>query len=357
MHETTGNRYEPPKWTLPPLRLLQPSGAAAVSAPVLRGVLASHHRNEQLAIGCLNTYLPRFRALEPRHVLDPNFIFSTEIPGPDGSEYLGAWRIQPETAPFPKRDIGPPTWCEEQRLFRAAWRVEVFKDLKAAAAAGHLKNWPAADHECLQFYNASDLLYNDTVTLIGGLLGDPSPLMQFIDVERELVYTMLDYLEGIEGAVEHIACPAGRTWPAPVASQQDILEVEDYTSAMALMFQRVHWEGDGHICSSICSPLQHVPWDYYRRRGFAIWCEARMVGYGLVFTQFCFPDVAATDDSDPSLGSILMAWKSILTEEELELVDWINEQRQAEGMEGAAWISYLDRNVTPDIYQTSPSGH
>lgn len=357
MHETTGNRYEPPKWTLPPLRLLQPSGAAAVSASVLRGVLASHHRNEQLAIGCLNTYLRRFRALEPRHVVDPGFIFTTEAPGPDGSEYLGAWRMQPETALFPKRDVGPPTWCEEQRMFRAAWRVEVFKDLKAAAAAGHLSNWAADDHKMLQIYTAANWLYNDATTLIGGLLGDPSPLMQFIDVEHELVYTMLDYLEGIEAAVGNVVFPTSRTWPVPVPSQQDVLEVEDYTSAMALVFQRVHWEENGHIYSTIVSPLQHVPWDYYRRRGFAIWCEARMVGYGLVFTQFCLPDVAATNDSDWSLGSIWMAWKSVLTEEELAFVDQVNERFQAEGLEGRLYnpyMSYLNRNVTPDIYRTSP---
>ncbi|KAF7534826.1 hypothetical protein G7054_g5903 [Neopestalotiopsis clavispora] len=63
IHETTQNRFEPPKWTRPPLRLVQLPGTAAVSASALRGILASHHRSERLVAGCLHTYLPRFRVL------------------------------------------------------------------------------------------------------------------------------------------------------------------------------------------------------------------------------------------------------------------------------------------------------
>lgn len=387
VHETTQHRYEPPRWTQAPLRLMQqqPSSSsaaddnntAAVSASALRSVLASQHRSERLVAGCLAMYLPRFQALQPLHLADHDHAWESVYHGLDKTEFVGSWQMQPATVPFPKRDVGAPTWCEEQRLLRAAWRVQLFEDVKAAAVAGRfLERWPDREVQRLQRNDATCLMAVETEDLIEEQSWEPDIHHQFIDVEHELIYTVLDYVDttkkDVDGsaAVHHDAelrrLPS-RQWPAPVPSRRDILEVEWYTSAVALVFQRVYGEEYGHVVEDWCTPLQHVPWDFYRRRGFAIWSEERMLGYGLLGRQFCLESqdetaatttmpTAATGDENYNINMLFMAWKSVLADEELAEVDRINQKFQEEAMRPSprvqvGMVSYLQRNITPDIYR------
>ncbi|KAI4595344.1 hypothetical protein KJ359_007019 [Pestalotiopsis sp. 9143b] len=379
VHETTEHRYEPPQWTEEPLRLTQQqSGAngtqAGISASVLRSVLASHRRNERLMAGCLAMYLPRFRALQPQWVADREFTFESVYHGPDHTDFVGAWQMQPATVPVPKRDLGPPTWCEEQRLLRAAWRIQLYEDMKTAAIAGRfLDHWPENVLRKLRRDDPTLLMWVELDCLIAVHDYELDIHHQLIDVEDELINTVLDYIDSMKekiGPSFSLANDAlllhipDRDWPVPTPSPRDILEVEWYTSAMNLEFQAVHGSEMDHVTEDACTPLQHVPWDFYRRRGFAIWCEKRLLGYGLIPPGSCFkigehPVAAIAPDENYSTSMLFMAWKSVLVEQELAEVDRVNQIRQEECMRPppvtlTGIISCLERNVTPDIYRVAP---
>lgn len=333
-HETTELRYDPPLWTEPPLRLV----SGVVPGSVLRGILASHYHNESLMVGCLVTYLARFRAIQPMHLVDQDFVWTSGYPpspstSPSSSrsasprpeadpsstanKYVGAWQLQPASQPFMRHDIGPPTWCEEQRVLRALWRVQLTNDLRVAETTDKLEDgWPLR-------------LYMRGLTLTPWVSGSVDPIQrpdlepqlwqQLINVEDELAATVVDYARNIAATTSDLRQHTERDWPIPIPTQKDLLEVECYTSAMALEFEDVKLEDDDighHNLWDMCSPLQHVPWEFFRRRGFAIWCEARMLGYGLLSATFCVPEGESRKGANYSFGSVLMAWKSVLTEEE-----------------------------------------
>jgi hypothetical protein len=310
-HETTEHRYDPPRWTLLPLRLTPQT----VSASVMRGVVASHHRNECLMIGCLNLYLGRFRELQPMHLVNPNFVWESQYHGPDDNEYIGAWDMQPAQRAFEKRDIGPPNWCEEQRVLRALWRVQVFEDLKAATDEGPLStDWPCSDSQLLPRLKAEGLLDVDC----DGLVQSDNEFYwvenQTIDLEAELVESVLEYIKENSTAIStsDFLQRTMRDWPVPFPPQPaDDKELESYLSSTSLFFDVVHGNELSHVVTSWCTPLQHVPFAFYRRRGFAIWCDQRMSAYGFLGS---------------SVSSRLMAWKSVLDKEELAEVVRINQR-------------------------------
>lgn len=334
-YETTEFRHKPPRWTQPPLKLTP----GDFSASVLRSIVASHYHHERLMINCLATYLERFRVLLPTHLVDKDFYWEGIFYGPDGitdngvmSEYVGSWQQQPPVRPVARHDIGPPTWCEEQRVLRGAWRVQLYEDLKNSKATGLLNSWPLdktgrwtgpnLDAVCAPGRNASILLYIEPINLIQGWGNDPDVAMQNVQVEEELISSVMEYTEAVR-AVDSGASDrpqlTSRTWPEPVPSQKDISEVEWCTSNTALAFQDVAGLEEDHQMSP-SSPVQHVPFDFYRRRGFAIWCDARMAGYGL-----WRPEGQALVKSDWSFSTLLQAWRSVLTEDELKEVARLNQ--------------------------------
>ena len=65
---------------------------------------------------------------------------------------------------------------------------------------------------------------------------------------------------------------------------------------------------------------------------------------------------AATGDENYNINMLFMAWKSVLADEELAEVDRINQKFQEEAMRPSprvqvGMVSYLQRNITPDIYR------
>ena len=94
-HETTSFRYWPPAWTLPPTQL-----APGIPASTLLGMLAAHQRIECLTTACLKFYLKRFKALQPYHLQDPDYHFSS---GYDEDHldrpYIHVWQQSPPRSP------------------------------------------------------------------------------------------------------------------------------------------------------------------------------------------------------------------------------------------------------------------
>jgi len=131
--EAMENRTPTPGSGFSPIHL-----SPTTTPAVLRSILASARRITCLTLDCLEYYLAQFRSLKPQHVIDRKFQLVGYQP----------WEVHPERRECPTQEVGPPSWTEEQRVFRAFWRIQVICDLKTAASHSLLR-WPTGDIERL----------------------------------------------------------------------------------------------------------------------------------------------------------------------------------------------------------------
>ncbi|KAI0149507.1 hypothetical protein GGR57DRAFT_473602 [Xylariaceae sp. FL1272] len=315
-------------------------------ATVLRAILSSHCTIERRMVSCLNFYLDRFRSLQPLHVAEPED--SREeyewlgVNSRVASEFVGSWEVNPTTRPAEVCDIGPPTWTEQQRVLRVLWLNELVSQLKSKAAHGSLSSglpgWITLPH----LNDATDMWQ------FGGWMADPSIgegdhahgnsdstySTQIFSLENELVKSVLEYAAETRKNTDSSKLSARdeRNWPTPRPSEKmgENYEVSLDTSLTAEQFQLLSGHEDEHMMYDWASPLQHVRWEPFRRQGFAIWCDERMARSG-------FLPVSEHSDkySRVSDASVAMAWKSVLSEEEVRELHRINKERQDECLENA----------------------
>ncbi|KAI1290529.1 hypothetical protein F5Y03DRAFT_388793 [Xylaria venustula] len=332
VYETQLLRYERQE-VRPPLRL-----SPATPTTVLRGIMVSHCKNECLMISCLKFYLDRFRPLKPLHVVDPNEWENYEWHGVEevpASEFIGSWEVKPPVRPAEVRDIGPPTWVEEQRVLRAFWRNQLFLQLKIGATDGTLSSvWPENSVRGISRHDDATSLW-----CFGGYMADPD----FDDgrcwhanvsfyywtgdfaVENELVRSALEYAaENRQDIIHPEFSQVERDWPTSKPTQREVEELDSYTSFAAEYFQQLSGKDGEHNMSYAASPLQHVPWSPFRRLGFAIWCRNRLSNYG--FTAVV--DASYRNYYIISHASATMAWKSLLSHEEVLELERVNKEWQ-----------------------------
>ncbi|KAK7976768.1 hypothetical protein PG989_015231 [Apiospora arundinis] len=240
--ETTEYPYDPPRWSHPPCPL------PPVPATILRSILASHRAIIRLTVNCLEFHLLLFKELRPAHLEDESFEWDHIYYGDEDDRdccYIGAWDQDPERKPFPTRDIGPPTWVEEQRVIRACWRIELWKNLRAVVDAGHIR-WPNVDspkerrrHQncmadplcfydpCITLRSASWTEYPDHYSELverwpGQDYVDPPRVgvdLDEDDNEAELIKTVQAYVtENRPTALKDFA-RTKRSWPAPAITE------------------------------------------------------------------------------------------------------------------------------------------
>lgn len=141
VHETTPSRYKPPLWEHTPVCL-----PLHIDPSILRGILATNRKILRLTFGCLDFYLGLFRVLRPYHSAGFRYDGKPWILD-DGMGYsLGTWGQKPVNVKFyyPTHDIGPPTWLEQQRVYRILWRIQLSHDIKAIVRASRI-TWPKYD--------------------------------------------------------------------------------------------------------------------------------------------------------------------------------------------------------------------
>ncbi|KAK6855093.1 hypothetical protein PG995_008625 [Apiospora arundinis] len=361
--ETTEYPYDPPRWSHPPCPL------PPVPATILRSILASHRAIIRLTVKCLEFHLLLFKELRPDHLADESFEWDHIYYGDEDDRdccYIGAWEQDPERKPFPTRDIGPPTWVEEQRVIRACWRIELWKNLRAAVDAGHIR-WPNVDipkerrrHQncmadplcfydpCVTLRSASWTEYPDHYSELverwpGQDYVDPPRVgvdLDEDDNEAELIKTVQAYVtENRPMALKDFA-RAKRSWPAPAITEPASTERMPPGWTRTLWF---FWEVTGdretHDYPNV-TPLRGVTFEPFRRLGFAIWDESRMVAAGFL----------SDSDKDANRSSHLMAWKSILGQEVLDDVaaELIIEKEHHPSDDSDSETSYVgDERVVP----------
>jgi len=72
-------------------------------------------------------------------LVDRNFVFRNLFD--DSSDNTAAWQQKQAEEAFPVQDTGGPTLVEKQRVLRAFWRVQLFRNLVAHIEEGDIK-WP-----------------------------------------------------------------------------------------------------------------------------------------------------------------------------------------------------------------------
>jgi hypothetical protein len=205
-----------------------------------------------------------------------------------GTGYHHSRREQFENAESRKdyipQNTGPPSWVEEQRMIRSFWQLQFFLELQGAGHKGRLgTNWPRQDIEVLLQSSADD----------------------FYDVakpRREQILTACDFLEAVNpGTIDSVEANHDNADGLPTIRWVEGA-ISRYSCAEPLFFERnkdtfsqgtenliqTPWAYRFHAAMSTPNwldgaPLTFVdyPFQAWRKFGFAIWDEKRMVDLGM----------------------------------------------------------------------------
>ncbi|KAH8126974.1 hypothetical protein FP744_10007700 [Trichoderma asperellum] len=295
---------------------------------VIRSLLATYRQVMSASLGCLTSYLDRFNTLKPEHPIDRT------IKEPARSPDTLIWQSRPQGREFNVRNVGPPSWTEEQRVNRAFWRLQLLYDLKRASSRG-LLDWPddskaalcdivavsrpiggdtryslrsrrygyQAWAGCSDFYHA----WVHTVPYNGHYPGPP---------EYEELISVVDYVRTVHGqeASERLAkgevCLAELQGPVEIYREWSLAKpgIKDWkklVDASVAANRGYYWQQGSSI-------LHMVDFDTFGRYGFAFWSWERMFAYGL----------ARRSESDYEDYRVTYAWESILSPEEVARAEW-----------------------------------
>ncbi|KXH44276.1 hypothetical protein CSIM01_08056 [Colletotrichum simmondsii] len=216
--------------------------------PVMRSVLATASRLHSLSRLCIKYYQDSLVAAKMEGRLD-----APELPAHDKL-----------------------SWCEEQRIIRAFWRVQVVLEMNLAARRSLLlgtkvdgKGPEDLKTEVLDIQS----FYDSTTT-------------NFKAAYHE-VMTAVDYLKSLSTSKTDSATALMYRMPSPDSSIEDIspssrgmpATPETRRSALVLPADSL-WIVDS-MGRNAHSPMKFAGFEPYRRMGFAIWDRNRLAGLGL----------------------------------------------------------------------------
>ncbi|KAJ4859385.1 hypothetical protein T069G_07652 [Trichoderma breve] len=297
---------------------------------VIRSLLATYRQVMSASLGCLTYYLDSFKTLEPEHPIDKGI----KNPNPAWSQDISTWQSRPQGRKFNIRDVGPPSWTEEQRVNRAFWRLQLLYDLKRAASRG-LLDWPDDSKAALcdivavsrpigEYANywlrtrryayttwaGSSDFYHAWVHDIPYAAHKPCP------PEYEELISVVDYVRAVHGQeaserlVKGEVCLAELQGPVEIYREWSLAKpgVKDWKTLIGpSVGAERHYRGPQGR-----SILDMVDFDPLGRYGFAFWSWERMFAYGL----------ATRSHSEFEDYRVTYAWESILSPEEVARAEW-----------------------------------
>ncbi|PTU21633.1 hypothetical protein P175DRAFT_0492274 [Aspergillus ochraceoroseus IBT 24754] len=311
---------------LPPAPVLSTDLPDTTPTQTIRRILSVYAQISYLTSACIQLCLQRFQAIQPENIVNPEARYhATSGPRKDK---IAPWKQTFESVQVPFHDFGPPTWDEEQRVSRALWRIQLFYDLRTAAAQSRL-GWSSQDLKHLQSMHERDLY-------VGGR-------SRYEPMEID---TVIDYLNHVRGAgsprgdsskaspplrLPFLSHPVKRKWPIPKRPPPGSSHFKFSVDIPAFGLKEYKVLAGLHF-----SPLRTVRFDFYRRLGIAFWCQKRIQEAGLCPT---YPGARSIN-----VSSWLFAWRSILDPGDIETVEqrleWELEEYKTKG--GA--IRGLDRS-------------
>lgn len=301
------------------------------TAAVLRSILATARRITWLTLDCIEFYLDRFRALKPHQLVDKKFRFlgrPEEAPN-QRRHCVMAWPGRPASREIEdKTDLGGAYWIEEQRVMRAFWRLQLLRDLQAAAMASKLYGWPANDLKALKtgldplhaydFYRyqrqvdhpmddnsherdpeREEMLSNMEYVVQRFYINVYPPQQQQKQQEQKNWWPPASSLRSVE---------VSRKWPNPRPRKDDdkrIVKRALIISALELASHR-DW-----TAMTDYSPLVENRFEWFRPYGVALWALERLAAFGLGGLDHGF-----RHRSVRAMGPSYFAWFSILSPEQ-----------------------------------------
>lgn len=295
--------------------------ARETSPAVIRSLFGTYRQIMMASLGCLTYYLDRFKTLKPEHPI------YKAIKDGAWSRDITTWPSRPsrpQGRKFDVRNVGPPSWTEEQRVNRAFWRLQLLYDLKRAASRG-LLDWPDDSKAALcdivavsrpikestrswswsrryghQIWPKPSDFYDAWMHIVPYAGHDPGP------PEYEELISVVDYVRTVHGQeasgrlVRGEVCLAELQGPVEIYREWSLAKpgVKDWKTLIDPS------EGTRQRSSSI---LSMTDFDTFGRYGFAFWSRERMFAYGL----------ARRSESEYEDYRVTYAWESILSPEEV----------------------------------------
>ncbi|GAM84658.1 hypothetical protein ANO11243_026570 [Dothideomycetidae sp. 11243] len=300
--------YEGHEWFMHEQEIFSPARLPKeCDCATVRGILASFRRITFLTMDCLNTHLQRFRQLRPRCAEDPDY-------SDKDLDMSGICNGNPPSVPVPRRDVGLPTWLEEQAVLRAFWRLQFVNDLRRALTHGVLKNWDDAQIAQLNslsipdVYDFAELNYD----IEAASYCFDADLMGTQIAEHSLILMALEHMDRNPRVMPSTSW--ARVGPIfhPPLPNPDCPEHMQWTEQKELS---THWSeglrrftctfdrlcGLDHESESVLLPP-------FQRLGLPIWSAERLDGYGLTSSGGVFSG---------QRGLHLVTWVSILGNEDV----------------------------------------
>ncbi|EMD87138.1 hypothetical protein COCC4DRAFT_61887 [Bipolaris maydis ATCC 48331] len=206
---------------------------------------------------------------------------------------------------------GPPSWVEEQRVVKAFWRLQFLLELQGASNKSRLMTyWPAQEVDVLSksspddFYEMFPYQQDQTLTACDFFGGVTSGTITSVEAVHDNTHG-LPTIRWTENTVPRWPCAEPLSFEINkdfFRQGQNCVDLTPPSYHFQYLMSIPHPEGE--------SCLLGLPFQPYRKYGFAIWDEKRMVDLGM---------------RDPKRKSLLanrifysFRWWSILTEEELQ---------------------------------------
>ncbi|KAF2152056.1 hypothetical protein K461DRAFT_161221 [Myriangium duriaei CBS 260.36] len=167
---------------------------ANLTPEVMYSILATARRITFQTLDCLDVHLQRFLQVAPYVSGDPIQMEHHTV-----ESILEMAPDDPAAVQFECWDIGPPTWAEEQLVYRAFWRIQLVEDLRRAVNVGLVTGWSDEEREKLNELSLLHIYDFEEMVCLASLTYNLAEGPGFDDyqelVEQGVVLTVLGYLE------------------------------------------------------------------------------------------------------------------------------------------------------------------
>ena len=272
------------------------------AAAAVRSLLTTAENVHNWSHACLEHLIRKSMELRP----------STLIKNGEGRTRREEFETAESRKDYLPQDTGPPSWVEEQRMIKSFWRLQFFLELQGAGHKGHLgTNWPKQEVDVLfqssagGFYDVHNSVREQILTACDFLGAVTSGTVNSVEAIHDNAYN-LPTIRWVDGAVLRRPCAE------PLSFERN----KDTFSQGSENLDRTSWAHRFHAAMSSTdgwlegAPLTiFYPFQIWRKYGFAIWDEKRMVDLGMRH-----PKKASYLSNSFSYA---FRWWSILTEEDL----------------------------------------
>ncbi|CAE7021428.1 hypothetical protein PTNB85_02496 [Pyrenophora teres f. teres] len=210
------------------------------------------------------------------------------------------------------QDTGPPSWVEEQRMIRSFWQLQFFLELRSAGHKGRLDtNWSRQEVDVLSqstadgFYDVLNYQREQILTACDFVCTVTSGTITSVEAVYDNAYN-LPTIRWVKGVVSRCSCAEPLLFERNKDTFSQGLENLDRTP-WAYRFYLAMSSNDTWLNGFPL--LLAYPFQAWRKYGFAIWDDKRMVDLGMRHPR----KASVLSNSIP----YSFRWWSILTEEDM----------------------------------------